>query len=69
MKASVAMSQWNSMSSMGRLLSMLVVVLGGGSLGALGLYLGFKLSRFRPHRKSAEIQTVFTRSDLDQELK
>jgi len=43
----------------------MAVVLGGGSLGALGLYLGYKLQRYRPHRKSEEIQTIFTRNKLD----
>ncbi len=37
----------------------------GGLLGVLGLYLGLKLRRLRPHRKSEEIQTVFTRNNLD----
>jgi hypothetical protein len=41
------------------------VVIGGGLLGFLGLYLGYKLRRLRPHKKSEEIQTVFTRSNLD----
>jgi hypothetical protein len=35
------------------------------SLGALGIYGGYKLSRLRPHKKSEEIQTVFTKSNLD----
>jgi hypothetical protein len=50
---------------MSRFLEILAVALGGGSLGAFGLYVGFKLSRYRPHRKSEEIQTVFSRNKLD----
>jgi hypothetical protein len=48
-----------------RVLSFLAIVLGGGSLGAFGLYLGYKLSRYRPHRESEEIQTLFTLNKLD----
>lgn len=46
-------------------LSALAVVVGGGSLGALGLYLGYRLSRLRPHRKREELQTLFTLNKLD----
>jgi hypothetical protein len=50
---------------MTRILSTIAVVLGGGSLGAFGLYLGYKLHRYRPHRKSEELQTLFTKNKLD----
>ena len=40
-------------------------VIGGSSPAALGLYMGYKLSRYRRHRKSEELQTLFTRSNLD----
>ena len=34
-------------------------------MGAFGLYLGYKLSRFRPRRKSEAVQTLFSRFPLD----
>jgi len=48
-----------------RALEFSVVVIAGGSLSVVGLYLGFKLARFRPHRKSEEVQTAFSRNRLD----
>jgi hypothetical protein len=46
-------------------LLMLTVGLLGGSLGALGLYMGYKLSRLRRHKGSEEIQTVFRKTNLN----
>jgi hypothetical protein len=53
------------MQEMIRIISIVVAALGGLALGAFGLYLGNKLARFRPHRKSQEIQTLFSRNRLD----
>jgi hypothetical protein len=50
---------------MTRILSILAAALAGLALGGFGLYIGYKLARFRPHRKSQEIQTLFTRNKLD----
>jgi len=35
------------------------------ALGSLGVFLGWKLSRFRHHRKSEELQTLFSNRRLD----
>jgi hypothetical protein len=49
-----------------RIFDLLAVILGGGALGMLDLYAGVKLRRrYQPHRKSEEIQAVFSRNDLD----
>jgi hypothetical protein len=56
---------WSSMAGMVRILVILAVALGGGSLGALGLYMGRRLSRHRSHRKSEEIQALFSKANLD----
>jgi hypothetical protein len=53
------------MQDMTRILSTLAAALGGLVLGGFGLYLGYKLARFRPHRKSQEIQTLISRNKLD----
>jgi hypothetical protein len=50
---------------MTRILSALAVAIGGLMLGGFGLYVGYKLARSRPHRKSQEIQTLFSRNKLD----
>ena len=50
---------------MTRILGTLAAALGGLALGGFGLYMGYKLSRLRPHRKSQEIQTLFSRNKLD----
>ncbi len=34
-------------------------------MGAFGLYLGYKLPRFRPRRKSEAVQTLFSRFPLE----
>jgi hypothetical protein len=53
------------MTGMSHVLETIVVLIGGGSLGSFGLYMGYKLSRYRLHRKNEEVQTVFTRTNLD----
>jgi hypothetical protein len=50
---------------MAHILGILAVAIGGCSLGAFGLYLGVKLSRYRPHRQSEEIQTLTSKIKLD----
>jgi hypothetical protein len=54
-----------SIADMVRVSSISVVVLAGVSLGLFGPFLGYKLSRYRPHRQSEEIQTILTRNKLD----
>jgi hypothetical protein len=53
------------MAGMVRILVILAVALVGGSLSALGLYMGRRLSRLRSHRKSEEIQALFSKTNLD----
>ena len=53
------------MTDMTRFFEILVTAICGVGLGVLGLFVGTKLSRFRQHRKSEEIQTVFTKDRLD----
>jgi hypothetical protein len=48
-----------------RILEILAVLLGGGLLGALGLYIGLRLARYRRHRSDEEIQTMLSRNRLD----
>jgi hypothetical protein len=48
-----------------RVVSIAIAAFGGVALGVFGLYIGYKLARFRPHRKSQEIQTLFSRNKLD----
>jgi len=48
-----------------RIISIVAAVFGGICLGAFGLYVGHELARFRSHRKSQEIQTLFSRNKLD----
>jgi len=50
---------------MARLLEFSAVVIAGAGLCVFGLYLGFRLSGLRAHRKSEEVQTLFTRNRLD----
>jgi hypothetical protein len=48
-----------------RFLGILAVALGGGALGAFGLYVGRKLSRYRLHHESEESQSLFCKNRLD----
>jgi len=48
-----------------RILEVLAVLLGGGLLGAIGLYVGLRLARYRLHRSGEEIQTLLSRNKLD----
>jgi len=53
------------MVSMAKVLTTIFAIIAGGSVGALGLYLGRKLSVLRGHQKFGGVQTLFTRTNLD----
>jgi hypothetical protein len=74
MEAGFSDSVWNAGEFVGilalyafmvRFLGILAVALGGGALGAFGLYVGRKLSRYRLHHESEESQSLFCKNRLD----